>query len=140
VPYHVKIFFYDKLNDKVVDIIEKKLEPDCMMPMPDCLDPYMQSKAKIAIRPSKCRKWSQEFKLDAMKKKIREDVNTEWPHFETYSVLRKVQPNKKLIDVFDFILNPPMIVKNCLPCPISLELTQSNTEKLKIAAPENANF
>jgi hypothetical protein len=127
--YHVKIFYYDKLTDKVIDFISEKLEPGCMMPMPDCPDPVKRSKTKIAIRPSKCRKWSQEFKLMAMKKKIMADINTEWPHFETYTVLRKVPTS--LPDVFDFILSPPMILKNCLPCPISLELTQSRYEKLK---------
>ena len=80
---------------------------------------------KIAIRPSGCRKWSQEFKLEAMKNKVSLGYNVVWQHHDTYSILRKV--NTSHPRVFDFVLQPPLIVKNCLPCPLNIDL--STTEK-----------
>lgn len=60
ITYHVKIFYLDKLNDKVVIIADKVLEPGQSMPLPDHADPEIKKIVKIAIRPSKvnCKKWS----------------------------------------------------------------------------------
>ena len=119
------MFFYDKKMDKVIDIMTCKLEPGESTPLPDCDDAEMQQKAKIAVRPSKCRKWSQEFKVDAMKRKCKAGMNTEWPHYQTYSILRKEATSQP--QVFDFLLMPPLIVKNCLPTAISVELTEQKS-------------
>ena len=57
-----------------------------------------------------------------MKTKIESDVNVVWQHDQTYSILRKQAT--KLKDVYDLLLQSPMIVKNCLPCPLEIELTE----------------
>ncbi len=59
------------------------------------------------------------------------EENTEWPHAPSYTIVKKVK--SPLDGVFDFVLLPPMIIKNCLPCRINLQIeeefkdnTQSN--------------
>lgn len=72
------------------------------MPLPDQVDPELRKKIKIAIRPSKCKKWSQEFKLQRMKTTIASEVNVVWQHNETYSILRKLPTD--LPGAFDLVL------------------------------------
>jgi hypothetical protein len=79
-----------------------------------------QSNLKIAIRPHLCRKWSQEFKLQAVKDKIVPELNIVWQHHETYSILRKERTLHPA--VFNFVLQPPLILKNCLPCPLAIQI------------------
>jgi hypothetical protein len=49
-------------------------------------------------------------------------VNVIWQHHETYSILRKETTD--LSGVFDFLLQPPMIIKNCLPCSLNIEIVE----------------
>ena len=44
---------------------------------------------KICIRPENCRKWSTEYKMFSLKKKLLSDDNILWEHYTTFSVLRK---------------------------------------------------
>ena len=88
-------------------------------------------KMKICIRPENCKKWSEEYKIPALKYKLNPNQNILWGHYLTFSVLRKEQT--KHSDVFNFVINPAMIVKNCLPIPISMFLSQDEKteEELK---------
>jgi hypothetical protein len=72
------------------------------MPLPDHPDAQVREKIKIAIRPSKCKKWSQEFKLQRMKTTIKAEVNVVWQHNETYSILRKLPT--QLDGCYDLVL------------------------------------
>ena len=58
-----------------------------------------------------------------MKDKVLPNINVAWQHNETYSILRKVETLNP--QVYDFVLTPPLIVKNCLPCALKIELTDS---------------
>ena len=73
---------------------------------------------RIAIRPKKHKKWGTEYKFLPMKKHMNIEENTEWPHLPSYTIVRKV--TNPLDGVFDFVLLPPMIIKNCLPCRVNL--------------------
>jgi hypothetical protein len=53
-----------------------------------------------------------------MKTKIDADVNVVWQHNETYSILRKVATN--LQAAYDLVLLPAVIIKNCLPCRLTV--------------------
>ena len=55
-------------------------------------------------------------------KNLKADDNTEWPHFPNYTIVRKVK--QQIEGVFDYVLLPPMIIKNCLPSLISLEIVE----------------
>ncbi len=101
---------------------DARLKPGESTPLPDSADLSVQNKIKIAVRPSRCRKWSQEFKLHAMKTKIVADVNVVWQHDQTYSILRKEATSLK--DVYDLVLQSPMILKNCLPCQIEIDMSE----------------
>jgi hypothetical protein len=57
-----------------------------------------------------------------MKDKVMPKVNVIWQHHETYSILRKETTD--LSGVFDFLLQPPMIIKNCLPCSLNIEIVE----------------
>jgi hypothetical protein len=48
------------------------------MPLPDHPNQEIRKIVKISIRPSKSRKWGQEFKLEAMKSKLKQEVNVVW--------------------------------------------------------------
>lgn len=56
--YHVRIFYVDTSTDKVEVVLDKRLSPDESLPLPDHPDAQLREKIKIAIRPSKCKKWS----------------------------------------------------------------------------------
>ena len=45
-----------------------------------------------------------------------------WNHYKNYSILRKEATEHK--EVFNFILLPALIIKNCLPLPLKLTLSQ----------------
>ena len=59
-----------------------------------------------------------------MKEKITLGYNVVWQHNDTYSILRKVSTCHP--KVFDFVLQPPLIVKNCLPCSVVLDLSTTS--------------
>ena len=92
------------------------------------------NKLKICIRPKDCKKWSDEFKVSALKLKLECDRNIMWNHYKTYSILRKESTEHK--DVFDYKLMPAMIIKNCLPMPIMMVLLQEQ----KTEAERKANM
>jgi len=66
-----------------------------------------------------------------LKKKLNVDENTEWSHAPSYTVVRKVK--SALDGVFDFVLLPPIIVKNCLPCRINLKIEEEFKDEAKNA-------
>ena len=102
------------------------------MPIPDHKDPKIMEQLKICIRPENCKKWSTEYKMFSLKKKLNTEDNILWEHYTTFSVLRKENIRGR-DDVINFIINPAMIIKNCLPIPISMFLTQEEKteEELK---------
>ena len=103
------------------------------MPIIDHSNPQVMEQLKISIRPEKCTKWSVEYKLVSLKKKLNTDENILWEHFTTFSILRKENVRGRE-DLVNFILNPAMIVKNCLPIPITLRLTEEmkTEEEMKL--------
>lgn len=58
-----------------------------------------------------------------MKDKIQPEVNVVWQHHETYSILRKTPTLAS--NVYDLVLQPPMIIKNCLPCKLTIDISGS---------------
>lgn len=54
--YHVKIFYVS--GDQVIVVLDKRIQPGQSIPLPDHEDPQIRDRVKIAIRPSKCKKWS----------------------------------------------------------------------------------
>jgi hypothetical protein len=89
VEYSIRVFYLDAETNRVKVLKDARLKPGESTPLPDSSDAVIQTKIKIAVRPSRCKKWSQEFKLHAMKTKIDSDVNVVWQHDQTYSILRK---------------------------------------------------
>jgi hypothetical protein len=65
-----------------------------------------------------------------MKDKMIPDENTEWPHLPTYTIIRKIK--NPLDGVFDYVLLPPMILRNCLPCPIKLQIEEEFKDKIEV--------
>jgi hypothetical protein len=121
IVYTLRVFWVDKAAKKVKIISETKLEPGEMTSLPDQADIELTEKLKVCIRPSFSQKWSDEFKLLALKEKLQAGSNVVWGHHRTYSILRKEATERP--GVFNFILKPPMIVLNCLPCRISVKVT-----------------
>ena len=120
VQYSVRIFYQDLTTKQVIICADVRLMPGQSMPLPDHADKALQQRIKIAIRPSQCRKWSQEFRLQAIKDKILPEMNVVWQHHETYSILRK-EPTL-LKHVFDLVLVPPVIIKSCLPFKMTIDI------------------
>lgn len=58
------------------------------------------------------------------------DDNTEWPHMPNYTIVKKLKT--PLDEVYDYTLLPPIIVKNCLPCPLSLLVTEEFKDKIEV--------
>ena len=131
--YQVKQFWIDKsgTEKKVKVVLSGDLKPGASMPIPDHKDPAVQERLKICIRPENCKKWSEEYKIQALKDKLNPNQNILWGHYTTFSILRK--ETTKQADVFNFAINPAVIVKNCLPVPISMFLSQDQKteEELK---------
>jgi len=98
------------------------LLPGGSIPMPDDRDGDIVEKLKICLRPSGCKKWSDEFKVTALKFKLNCNLNIMWNHYKTYSILRKEKTDQE--GVFNYMLLPAMIIKNCLPIPILITLSQ----------------
>ena len=124
--YRVKQFFVGK---RVVDGKTKKelliLEKDTVRPgesiaLPDDRDGDIIEKMKICIKPEGCKSWSEEFKIPALKNRLHCNQNIVWQHHRTYSVLRKEATEHK--DVYNYLLIPALIIKNCLPMPFDLRL------------------
>lgn len=90
------------------------------IPLPDDCDKDVVDKLKICIKPLDCKKWSDEFKVSALKEKLRCKQNIVWNHHKTYSILRKEATSHK--DVFNYYLIPALIIRNCLPMPIFMTL------------------
>ena len=76
---------------------------------------------KICLKPIDCKKWSDEFKISALKHKLKCKENIVWNHYKTYSILRKEPTSHP--EVFDYFLMPALIIKNCLPMPIVMTLS-----------------
>lgn len=55
-----------------------------------------------------------------MKYQIKPNVNVVWRHDQTYSILRKLPTS--LDGAYDLALIPALIIKNCLPCNIQIDL------------------
>lgn len=117
----MRIFWIDKVNKKYKIVEEVKLEKGKMTSLPDNPDIELQKMMKISIQPEFTNKWSDEFKLQALKDKLETNKNIIWGHSRTYSILRKVPTDKP--GVFNFCIMPPMIVMNCLPCTIQLKVS-----------------
>jgi len=93
------------------------------MPLPDHEDEDIVEKLKICLRPKEgSKKWSEEFKVSALKSKLKCDLNIMWSHYKTYSILRKEKTG--MDGVFNYMLLPAMIIKNCLPLPLLITLSQ----------------
>lgn len=76
---------------------------------------------KICIKPTFSSKWSDEYKLQAMKDKLEINKNIIWCHENTYSILRKEKTDRE--HVFNFVIKPALIVKNCLPTKIQIKVS-----------------
>ena len=81
----------------------------------------MIDKLKICLKPLDCKKWSDEFKISALKEKLKCNQNIMWNHHRTYSILRKEATGHK--EVFNYYLLPALIIRNCLPMPILMTLS-----------------
>ena len=122
--YLVRIFWVDKENKKVKILHEVIIQPNDMTSIPDNPDLSLQAKMKICVKPNFAKKWSNEFKIQSLKEKANlANVNIIWEHDKTYSILRKERTDKN--QVFNFVLLPAMIVKNCLPTAISIQVQQA---------------
>lgn len=66
---------------------------------------------------------------------MKANENAEWPHLPTYTIVRKVK--NPLYGVFDYVLLPPIIIKNGLPCRINLEIIEEFKDKID-AKPKEA--
>ena len=54
------------------------------------------------------------------------EINTEWPHQPSYTIFRKMPT--PLSFVYDYVLIPPLIIKNALPCPVRLRIDEELLE------------
>ena len=126
--YKVKQFFVDKvmvdgkLRKEIVVFYKADLPPGGSIPLPDDRDDEIVEKLKICLRPTDCKKWSDEFKVSALKEKLKPDLNIMWNHYKTYSILRKEKTSFQ--GVYNYLLLPPLIIKNCLPMAITMTLSQ----------------
>ena len=124
--YRVKQFFVTKrvVKGKTVKellVLQKDtVKPGESIALPDDRDADILDKLKICIKPQGCKSWSEEFKLPAIKNRLHCDQNIVWQHHRTYSVLRKEATEHK--GVFNYLLIPALIIKNCLPMPFYLRL------------------
>jgi len=126
-PYQVKQFYVDKveingqLKKKIFTFHAADLQPNATIPLPDCDDPEIMKKLKICLRPIGYKKWSDEFVISSLKKKLNCNENIIWNHHRTYSILRKEATENK--NVFNFLLLPALVIKNCLPLNIDMTLS-----------------
>jgi hypothetical protein len=102
------VFYHDKADDKIIDIKTTLLEPGQSTPLQDFENSERHKNVKIAIRPRRHKKWGAEYKFIPMKVKMNPEINTEWPHMPSYTIVKKVQT--PLANTFDFVLLPPMII------------------------------
>lgn len=73
---------------------------------------------------SVCKTWSDLIMVGKIKNKLPINQTTYLKHGRTYTIIKK---EKTLFpDSFDITLKPPLLLKNCLPIPISLEFEDSN--------------
>lgn len=136
--YKVKQFFVEKVvvegkvRKEIVVFYKADLLPGESIPMPDDRDEEIVEKLKICLRPADCKKWSDEFKISALKEKLKSNMNIMWNHYKTYSILRKEKT--EFPGVFNYLLMPALIIKNCLPMAIIMSLSQElKTEEEKRA-------
>lgn len=125
--YKVKQFFVEKVmvdgkQKKEINIFHKAdLRPGESIPLPDTRDLDVVKKLKICLRPANCKKWSDEFKVSALKEKLDCGENIVWNHYKTYSILRKESTSHP--EVFNYYLMPTLIIKNCLPMTARIDLS-----------------
>ena len=100
---------------------EAELPPQQSIPLPDDCDQDVVDKLKICLRPLGCKKWSDEFKISALKYKVQCNKNLMWNHFKTFSILRKEGTDHR--EVFNYFLLPALIIKNCLPLPVLMRIS-----------------
>ena len=126
--YQVKQFYVtrevvDGKSVKKIQTLQKAdLPPNASIPLPDHADTEIQAQLKMCVKPIDSKRWSDEFKVSAMKKKLVCGQNIMWNHHKNYSILRKEATVDK--EVFNFLLLPALLIKNCLPLPIKLTLSQ----------------
>lgn len=125
----MRIFWADKVKKRISILQEVKLDPGQMTALPDHENPEIHSMMKICVKPSFSSKWSDEFKLQGLKDKLEVGKNIVWGHHRTYSILRKEKMEKE--GVFNLVIRPPIIVMNCLPCRISVNVSEVNKDKAK---------
>ena len=58
VEYNIRVFYLDTETNRVKVLKDTRLRPNESTPLPDCDDAAVQNKIKIAVRPSRCKKWS----------------------------------------------------------------------------------
>lgn len=58
VEYHIRVFYLDTETNRVKVLKDTRLKPGDSTPLPDSPDVSVQTKIKIAVRPSRCKKWS----------------------------------------------------------------------------------
>ncbi len=71
-----------------------------------------------------CKTWSDLIVVNSLKLKLPLNKTTFLKHGRTYTIIKKeatLFPNS-----FDITLRPPLLLKNCLPVPLSLEFEDSN--------------
>ena len=107
------------------------VKPGDSIALPDDRDADIMEKLKICIKPEGCKAWSEEFKVNAVKNKLSVNQNIVWQHHRTYSVLRKEATPYE--GVYNYLLIPSLIIKNCLPMPLYVRLnyTLKNEEEKK---------
>ena len=77
--YKTQIFFKSKTvvdgkQKSVINVLFKQvIKPGESMPLPDDKDLGITQRMKISIKPEGCRSWSEEFKIDAIKNKLKPD-------------------------------------------------------------------
>ena len=125
--YKMRQFFVNRIVDsagkakkEVMIYNEATLLPGDAFPLPDDKSVDINSKLKITMKPIDCKKWSDELKIPALKEKLQTNLNILWCHYKTYSILRKEKVSDK--GVYNLLILPPLIIKNCLPIPISIKL------------------
>ena len=93
--YRMRQFFVNKIVEngkekkEVMIVHDANILPGEAFPIPDDRDVSVCDRLKICIKPINCKKWSDEFKISALKEKLECNLNITWCHYKTFSVLRK---------------------------------------------------
>jgi len=94
------------------------------MPLPDNDDAEMQEDTFVSFKTENASSWSAPFKVNSLKKHVYAEENYIVRQGNCYSILKR-HKNPAAPNCYDFLLLPPLIMKNCLPFDFDYQISSN---------------